>query len=319
METLRQKRDQPTVLPLTIPLPKNSIATKACLLLALLCAGTAAKAESIGTVTALSGTLLAKRANGTISVLAIDSPLEPGVTLASRKDTYARLDLADHSSVTLGADTELIIERYSFDETQPQNNAAVLSLPRGRVRIATGLLGRRHADSFTLTTPSATIDIRDAILIANYVAPAGNEVAWRKLEWQARSAYALVAMGYTTTVAYEHVSIRTFTDEAPLPSAANSRAILHLAQNANMPPSAGLAPGLYVQVLDGLIHLSNGGGTQNFTAGQFGFTPSFVQPPVVLPTNPGMQFTPPASFSSTTAPQGGSSGGKPGNVDCQVR
>jgi FecR protein len=302
----------------TILPPNKCIATKACLLLALLCAGTAAIAEPIGTVTALSGTLLAKRADGTISVLAINSPLEPGVTLASRKDTYARVELADHSSVTLGGDTELIIERYSFDETQPRNNAAVLSLPRGRVRIAAGLLGRRSTDSFTLTTPSATIDVRGAILIANYVAPGGNEVAWQKLEWQARTAYALVAMGYTTPVTYEHASMRTFTDQAPLSSPTSSPAILHLAQNAK-PPSAGLAPGLYVQVLDGAIHLSNGGGTQNFTAGQFGFTPGFTQPPVILPANPGMQFTPPPSFSSTTGPQGGSSGGKPGNVDCQVR
>jgi hypothetical protein len=288
-------------------------------LLALLCAGTAAIAEPIGTVTALSGTLLAKHADGTISVLAINSPLEPGVTLASRKDTYARVELADHSSVTLGGDTELIIERYSFDETQPRNNAAVLSLPRGRVRIAAGFLGRRSTDSFMLTTPSAAIDVRGAVLIANYVAPGGNEVAWQKLEWQARTGYALVAMGYTTPVTYEHASMRTFTDQASTPSAANSPAILHLAQNGSMPASAGLSPGLYVQVLDGAIHLTNGGGTQNFTAGQFGFTPSFKQPPVILPTNPGMQFTPPPSFTSTTGSQGGSSGGKPGTVDCQVR
>ena len=309
--------------PKTILPPKNCIATKACLLLTLLCAVAGADAESIGTVTALSGTLLAKRADGTISVLAINSSLEPGVTLASRKDTYARLDLADHSSVTLGADTELIIERYSFDETQPQNAAAVLSLPRGRVRIAAGLLGRRRADSFTLTTPSATIDIGGATLIASYVVPSGSEVAWQRLEWQARSVYALVAMGYTTPVAYEHASLRTFTDQASTPSAANSPAMLHLAQNAGMPmpmpASASLPPGLYVQVLDGAIHLTNGGGTQNFTAGQFGFTPSFKQPPVILPTNPGMQFTPPPSFSSSTGSPGGTAGSKPGTVDCVVR
>jgi hypothetical protein len=303
----------------TILPPKKCIAIKVCLLLALLCAGAGADAESIGTVTALSGTLLAKRADGTINVLAINSSLEPGVTLASRKDTYARVELADHSSVTLGGDTELIIERYSFDETHPQNNAAVLSLPRGRVRIAAGLLGRHNADSFTLTTPSATIDIRGAILIANYVAPGGNDVAWRKLEWQARSVYALVAMGDSTTVVVEHASMRTFTDQAPLSSPTSSPAILHLAQNANMPPSAGRAPGLYVQVLDGAIHISNGVGTQNFTAGQFGFTPSFTQPPVILPSNPGMQFTPPPSFSSTTGPQGSTKGAKPGDVNCQVR
>jgi hypothetical protein len=80
-----------------------------------------------------------------------------------------------------------------------------------------------------------------------------------------------------------------------------------------------LAPGLYVQVLDGAIHVTNGGGSQNFTAGQFGFTPGFQQPPVILPQNPGIQFTPPPSFSSTTGSGKGTAGGSPGNVDCQVR
>jgi hypothetical protein len=94
---------------------------------------------------------------------------------------------------------------------------------------------------------------------------------------------------------------------------------VHLAQNTPPPDSSGRNPGLYVQVLDGAIHLTNAGGTQNFTAGQFGFTPSFQQPPVILPTNPGMQFTPPPSFSSTTGSQGGTGPSKPGDVDCQVR
>ena len=61
------------------------------------------------------------------------------------------------------------------------------------------------------------------------------------------------------------------------------------------PSAGGMNPGLYVQVLDGMISVSNGGGSQNFTAGQFGFTPGFQQPPVILPANPGMQFTPPPS------------------------
>ncbi len=78
-----------------------------------------------------------------------------------------------------------------------------------------------------------------------------------------------------------------------------------------------LAPGLYVFVLEGVIHVTNGGGTQNFSAGQFGFTPGFQQPPVILPKNPGIQFAPPASFSSTTS--GGGQGSKPGQTDCQVR
>jgi len=68
-----------------------------------------------------------------------------------------------------------------------------------------------------------------------------------------------------------------------------------------------------------MINVTNGGGSQNFTAGQFGFTPGFNQPPVILPNNPGLQFTPPPSFSNTGGSQNGTVGAKAGNVDCIVR
>ena len=86
------------------------------------------------------------------------------------------------------------------------------------------------------------------------------------------------------------------------------------------PGGAARAPGLYVQVLDGLIHVTNPAGTQNFAAGQFSFTPSFKQPPVILPANPGMQFTPPPSFTpSTLGGSGAAAPGKAAAVDCVVR
>ena len=58
-------------------------------------------------------------------------------------------------------------------------------------------------------------------------------------------------------------------------------------------------PGLYVQVLDGMIHISDDSSAQNFSAGQFGYTSSFQPPPVILPTNSGIQFTPPPAFLPT--------------------
>jgi hypothetical protein len=67
------------------------------------------------------------------------------------------------------------------------------------------------------------------------------------------------------------------------------------------PPSS-LAPGLYVQVIDGLINVSNPGGTQSFAAGQFGFVPSPNAPPIIVPANPGLQFVPPPSFVGTFDP-----------------
>lgn len=61
-----------------------------------------------------------------------------------------------------------------------------------------------------------------------------------------------------------------------------------------------LAPGLYVQVIDGLIKVSNPSGSSNFSAGQFGYVPNMNQPPVIVPKNPGIQFTPPPVFNSST-------------------
>ncbi|MDB5847487.1 MAG: hypothetical protein JWP29_1239 [Rhodoferax sp.] len=83
-------------------------------------------------------------------------------------------------------------------------------------------------------------------------------------------------------------------------------------------PTPGLAPGLYVSVTDGQIVLSNKGGTTNFAAGQFGYTASITQPPTVLPKNPGLQFTPPPVFATTSSTPT-ASGSKAGAVDCEVR
>ncbi len=91
-----------------------------------------------------------------------------------------------------------------------------------------------------------------------------------------------------------------------------------LAQGRVPPPLQALPAGLYVQVLDGMIHVTNPGGSSNFAAGQFGYTASMTQPPVIVPSNPGIQFTPPPSFSSSATPSGMSSA-KSNTVDCEVR
>lgn len=76
-----------------------------------------------------------------------------------------------------------------------------------------------------------------------------------------------------------------------------------LAQTCNpecpsSPASQPLSPGLYVQVLQGMVNLKNQGGSQNFAAGQFGYVPALNQPPVILPVSPGLQFNPPPGFGN---------------------
>jgi hypothetical protein len=85
-------------------------------------------------------------------------------------------------------------------------------------------------------------------------------------------------------------------------------------------PVPNLAPGLHVAVLDGMIVVTNAGGALNFPAGQFGFVPNPSQPPVVLPKNPGLQFTPPPAFSSGVgAPRASQGPAALNTVDCIVR
>jgi hypothetical protein len=313
---------------------KNFIATKAGVMLALLCAATAVcAAPPAGTVIELDGRLLAKNTVGAVRVLSLNSAFQQGDLLAAKQNTYAQVSLADQTAVTLKPDTFLTVQQYAFNPADPQHNVAVLELGKGGVRIAAGRLGRQGEGSFKLVTPSGTIDVDGATFIVEYVAPARTEVASRGTQRLAARAPLLFALN-ETSVRSDAVSFAV-TEEipAPLRFAALDEAFLRsdavsfaaveeisalLAQNTVPTGTGGLNPGLYVQVLDGTIHVTNGGGTQNFAAGQFGYTPSFQQPPVILPTNPGLQFTPPPSFSSTTGSQG-STGGKPGDVDCQVR
>lgn len=287
-------------------LGKKPTAIKASVSLALLFIATAASAASIGTVTDLDGNLLVSRANGAVKVLAVGSAIEAGDILTSRKQTYATLTLADDSFVTLGPETDLKVQRYEFDKQTPDNDGALFALANGSVRITAGLLGTRNGDTFELATPTATIDMRSATAVVKYVAPERVAVAWRDTGPRDYRLQNMVAVSYSPAAApvLRLAQIPVPTPMGPAPKA---------------PGNAGLAPGLYVHVIDGMIQLSNSGGSQSFTAGQFGYTRNMQAPPVMMPANPGIKFTPPPTFNMSTGPQGTSGTPKPNAVDCEVR
>ena len=329
---------------------RNCIATKTLLvagwLLALSLAGAAAAADTVGTITDLSGPLVARKSDGSIKVLSQKSAVESGDTLVSEKATYARIRFVDNSNITLRPDTQFRIENFAYDAAKPDNDNAVFRLLKGGLRSVTGLLGQRSKERFALNTPTATVGIRGTTFIAEYLPPettSGSAGAGQAVAEADVPAWALPAAEGLLNLprAAEPLNLPAALSLAsPVPASMRGLPVqlaaadttrsdvprqlldapLQLAQATGLPGSPGSrAPGLYVQVLDGIIHVTNGGGTQNFTAGQFGFTPGFQQPPVILPTNPGMQFSPPPSFSSSAGGQGGGAGIKPGQVDCQVR
>lgn len=271
-----------------INLQRKPTAIKGLLLAALLFAGSA-WADVAGTVTHLSGPLVAKKPDGTVKVLAVKSEVESGDTLVSEKNTYAQVKFIDNSQITLRPSTTFKIEKFAYNADKPDADKASFDLVKGGLRSVTGALGKRNKEKFELKTPSATIGIRGTTFIAQYVPPVPG-------------AANVLPQGGGAPLAPP-------TGGAP-PNPAGATA-------QNGPPV--LAPGLHLSVTDGAIVVTNSGGSLGFQAGQFGFVPSLTQPPVIVPSNPGLQFTPPPVFNSTSGPAASSGPGQGQAVDCIVR
>jgi hypothetical protein len=292
--------------------PRKCTAIKSLLFLALMWTGALAyAAQAAGTVINLSGPLLAKKADGTIRILALKSAVEPGDTLVTQKNGYAQIKFSDDSRLILQPNTTLTIDKFSYDATQPDDDSAAFTLIQGGLRSITGLLGKRNKEKFSLKTPTAAIDIRGTTFIAQYVnAPQRGD--------DAMTAEDLIRSLMNTPQAKSPavVSGNSGGDQRNTPPPVGK-----VGGSNALPPSAPqLPPGLHVQVTDGMIVVTNSGGSLGFQAGQFGYVPSMNQPPVIVPPNPNMQFVPPPSFNAGAAgPTSVSGSVDRGAVDCVVR
>lgn len=81
--------------------------------------------------------------------------------------------------------------------------------------------------------------------------------------------------------------------------------------------SESLEPAVYVSVTDGEIIATNNAGSQSFLAGQFGAISDRNSRPRFLSTDPGLQFTPPATFIQSIMTGAAVNAGK--NQECVVR
>ena len=132
----------------------------ALLLLAGMLQAVGTMAAPVGTVTDVSGPLVARKADGTVLALSQKSAVDAGDVLESEKKTYARIRFIDNSEIVLKPGTQFKIESFSFDEARPADDSSVFSLIKGGLRSITGLLGKRNKEKYQLHTAAATIGIR---------------------------------------------------------------------------------------------------------------------------------------------------------------
>ena len=120
----------------------------------------AAAGATAGQITHLSGTLSAKRADGTSKLLSVKSEVLEGDTLSTEKDTYARVKFGDGGEVVLRPGTQLKIETYAYNAAKPESDSVVMNMFKGGLRAVTGLIGKRNKEKVSFQTETATIGIR---------------------------------------------------------------------------------------------------------------------------------------------------------------
>jgi hypothetical protein len=120
----------------------------------------AAQAATAGQITHLSGTLSAKKADGSSKLLAVKSDVAEGDTLSTEAETYARVKFADGGEVVLRPGTQLKIESYAYNAARPEGDSIVMSMFKGGLRAVTGLIGKRSREKVSFATETATIGIR---------------------------------------------------------------------------------------------------------------------------------------------------------------
>src|SRR3989338_8684390 len=130
--------------------------------LALLLVATAPQAaEVVGKVGYMSGSLVAKRADGTIKIMGAKADVLAGDVLGTAKDSYAQIQMNDGAKMTLRPNSNLKIVDYHFNKQDPQSDSAVFGLLKGGLRSVSGLVGKRgNPDAYKMQTKVATVGIR---------------------------------------------------------------------------------------------------------------------------------------------------------------
>ena len=189
---------------------------------------------------------------------------EEGTVQATVKPYLTALSL---SAGTLSPTFESAVFQYSASVANSISNVAVTPAAAGEVSI-----------SVNGTAASGAVNVPLQVGINNIT------VAVRD------NADAANATSYTILLTRAAAPATPSTPSTPTNPTTPSGSLNGLLSGANAQSGGGafasaLQPGLYIQVLDGMIALSNPAGVQQFSAGQFGFVPTHNVPPVILPRN----------------------------------
>lgn len=117
-------------------------------------------AQSAGEVEFARGAGFAQTDGQAPRALGRGLPLKEGDRISTADSSMVIVKLQDGTRMTVRPNSELILQKYQFNQAKPESNSMVMQLLKGGLRAVTGLISKGSADAARIQTNTATIGIR---------------------------------------------------------------------------------------------------------------------------------------------------------------
>jgi hypothetical protein len=114
--------------------------------------------DSAGQVILATGAVSAMGTDGKIRVLGKGSLIFSGDRVTTASKSLCVLKMIDDAKITIRADSEIIIEEYSFEGTS--NDSSIMELVKGGFRTLTGVIGSNNPSAYKVNSDLSVLGIR---------------------------------------------------------------------------------------------------------------------------------------------------------------
>lgn len=120
----------------------------------------ACAAEAAGLFQVVVGDVRVQGANGQVRAAAKGGNLYEGDRVITEDGALAQVKFVDGGLMSIRANSEFVLDKFSYAGPQDAKPSIFMSLVRGGLRSITGLIGQKNRDGYKIATSTATIGIR---------------------------------------------------------------------------------------------------------------------------------------------------------------
>lgn len=115
---------------------------------------------SAARVMSVSGDVKVTDAQGNVRPLQKGAEIKSGEKIITAEGALAQVRLNDGGFMSIRPGTEMVIDRFQYDEKNAANSSLLISLIRGGMRSISGMIGKTNPDGYQIKSNTATVGIR---------------------------------------------------------------------------------------------------------------------------------------------------------------